>query len=160
MQSNLEAEIVTTALPNQTFKGTVLVVYPEATVQNGVTNYNVLLSVDNSAGLLKPGMTTTVSITVATHEDILYLPIEALKEVQGRDGVYLLPKELTSANSKNLSKANLPFNPVTVGFFSDNLVEITSGVAEGDHVLVALPNTPSKKSMLPSLGRMPGGGGR
>ena len=60
---------------------------PEATTANGVTTYQVLLSVNNSEGLLRPGMTTNVSVTTGSHKNVLYIPAQALHEQNGQDGV-------------------------------------------------------------------------
>ncbi|AEG60776.1 efflux RND transporter periplasmic adaptor subunit [Desulforamulus ruminis] len=141
------ADITTTAVQGKNFKGTVLVVYPEAITQNGVTNYSVLLSVENSAGQLKPGMTTNVSINTGTHKNVLYVPMAALKELNGSDGVYLAHKD-----------GELRFQPVTIGLFGLDKVEIIAGLQEGDQVAVSLTNDSGKKSF--SLWGGFGGGNR
>jgi HlyD family secretion protein len=46
---------------------------------NGVVTYQGVLSVDNSAGLLRPGLTATVEILVAETEDAILVPNGALR---------------------------------------------------------------------------------
>lgn len=157
LKSGQSAEITTTAVRDKGFKGTALVVYPEASTQNGVTNYNVLLSVENPGGLLKPGMTANVSINVGTHKNVLYVPIQALKEFNGTDGVYLAP-----ADSQK-TKDDLRFQPVTIGLFGSDKVEITSGLQAGDRVAVSFPNNETEKkssSGFGGFGSRSGGGSR
>jgi len=48
------------------------------TVQNVVT-YDVVIGVDNPDQALKPGMTANVTITTAKREDVLRIPVRALR---------------------------------------------------------------------------------
>lgn len=144
LQAGQKAEITTTALLDQTFKGEVLVVYPEATTEGGVTKYLVLLSVENSAGSLKPGLTVNVSVKVGSQSNVLYVPIQALKELNGKDGVYL-------ADDSGKTKEGLRFQPVTIGLFGGDKVEITSGLQEGDQVALSDPEDSSGKQETSSI---------
>jgi len=130
LRSGQPAEFTTTALLGQTFIGQVLVVYPEATTQNGITKYTVLLSVGNPNGVLKSGLTVNVAIEVGSQNNVLYVPIQALRQLYGTDGVYI-------ADSSQKTKGALRFQPVTIGLFGGDIVEITSGLLEGDQVAVS-----------------------
>ena len=73
------ATFVVDAYPNQVFKGKVTQVRnAPINVQNVVT-YNVVIGVDNSDLRLRPGMTANVSIIVASHENVLRIPSQALR---------------------------------------------------------------------------------
>src|SRR6185295_12932255 len=48
------------------------------TDQNVVT-YNTIIAVDNTEQLLMPGMTATVSVVVRRSQDVLRLPVAALR---------------------------------------------------------------------------------
>ena len=73
------ATFVVDAYPNQVFQGKVIQVRnAPITVQNVVT-YNVVIGVDNTDLRLKPGMTANVSIIIASREDILKIPNQALR---------------------------------------------------------------------------------
>ena len=67
------------AYPSQPFEGKVVQVrlQPE-TVQN-VVSYDTVVAVDNSKLLLKPGMTATISVEVARHENVPRVPGVALR---------------------------------------------------------------------------------
>lgn len=67
------------AYPDTVFHGSVSQVrQAPQTVQNVVT-YDVVIAVDNSALLLKPGMTATARIVTAAHKDVLRVPNAALR---------------------------------------------------------------------------------
>jgi HlyD family secretion protein len=67
------------AYPSQLFEGKVVQVrlQPE-TVQN-VVSYDTVIAVDNAKLLLKPGMTATISVEVARHENVPRIPGVALR---------------------------------------------------------------------------------
>jgi HlyD family secretion protein len=165
VKQGAQATFTSSAFENKQFTGSVEMVYPDATTQSGVTTYQVLLSVDNTDQLLKPGMTMNVSIAVGTHQNVLYIPAAALKDQNGKDGVYLTdstnsnsnmnsaPTNNNSSNSNRRSgrssqfgNAKFHFQPVVIGLFSSDRVEITSGLKEGDRVVVAMENPNSSTS--------------
>ena len=77
--SGLPAAVTVSAYPNQPFSGSVLKVEPQAVVEQNVTMFGVLVSIDNRERLLKPGMNSEVTITVARRDDVLALPVPALR---------------------------------------------------------------------------------
>lgn len=73
------AEFKVDAFPERTFVGTVgQVRQAPITVQNVVT-YDVVVNVPNPELLLKPGMTANVTIITAKRDNVLRVPIEALR---------------------------------------------------------------------------------
>ncbi|MDO8546048.1 MAG: efflux RND transporter periplasmic adaptor subunit [Nitrospirales bacterium] len=73
------ATFVVDAYPNQVFKGMILQVRnAPITVQNVVT-YNVVIGVDNTDLRLRPGMTANAAIVVASRDDVLKVPNQALR---------------------------------------------------------------------------------
>src|SRR5437867_7496205 len=73
------ASFTVDAYPGQVFPGTVAQVRnAPLTVQNVVT-YDVLIAVDNSELELKPGMTATVTITTDQRDNVLRIPLRALR---------------------------------------------------------------------------------
>ncbi|HEV8383137.1 MAG TPA: efflux RND transporter periplasmic adaptor subunit [Gemmatimonadales bacterium] len=71
--------ITVDAYPNRPFEGTVLKVEPQATVQQNVTMFNVLVRIPNPNHLLKPGMNTEVEIHVGRRDNVLAVPNAALR---------------------------------------------------------------------------------
>ncbi|MBI2799909.1 MAG: efflux RND transporter periplasmic adaptor subunit [Gammaproteobacteria bacterium] len=79
--SGQPAEFIVDAYPNIRFPAVItLVRFVPQTVDNVVT-YETLLTVDNSALLLRPGMTVTAEITVKHSADVLRVPNAALRFV-------------------------------------------------------------------------------
>ena len=66
------------AYPNRTFSGTVDNVSPQAVTVQSVTMFPVIIRMDNSSGLLKPGMNTDVSILVEQRQNALVIPNDAI----------------------------------------------------------------------------------
>jgi HlyD family secretion protein len=75
----MPATVSVSAYPNQPFTGSVLKVEPQAVVEQNVTMFGVLVSIDNRQRLLKPGMNSEVTISVARRDDVLTLPVPALR---------------------------------------------------------------------------------
>ena len=73
------------AYPNQIFRGTVTQVRINPTTVNNVVTYDVVVDVNNSSGLLLPGMTANATIDVANATNALVVPIAAVhaQAVQG-----------------------------------------------------------------------------
>jgi HlyD family secretion protein len=67
------------AYPTRTFESTVVEVRSTPTKSNGVVTYQTVLSVDNSALLLKPGMTATAEIVVDQAANAVLVPNAALR---------------------------------------------------------------------------------
>jgi HlyD family secretion protein len=152
VKEGLSATFTTSTYSDKTFTGTVTLVYPEATTNSNVTTYDVLLSVDNKEGLLKSGMTMNVKIEIGTHKDVLYVTPAALKSQNGKDGVYLATENAPNGRGYQ-------FQPVTIGYYSSERVEITEGLKEGDEVVLTLSSGTSNTSRTQQMGGMPGMGG-
>lgn len=75
----LSATVTVDAYPNRPFAGTVLKIEPQATVQQNVTMFPVLVRIENREGLLKPGMNTEVEVYVGRRVGVLTVPNAALR---------------------------------------------------------------------------------
>jgi len=73
------AEFRVDAFPSRTFHGVVHQVRLNPTTLQNVVTYDVVVSVDNPAKVLLPGMTAYVNITVAQRKDALLVPNAALR---------------------------------------------------------------------------------
>src|SRR6266487_3487803 len=79
VSSGLLTTITVDAYPNRPFEGSVLKIEPQATVQQNVTMFNVLVRIPNPSHLLKPGMNTEVEIHVGRRDNALAIPNAALR---------------------------------------------------------------------------------
>jgi macrolide-specific efflux system membrane fusion protein len=108
------------------------------TVENNVVTYNVKLLLVRAEEGIKPGMTASVDVTVAERRGVLRLPTSAVSPREGQATVtVLLPDGETETRT------------VRTGLKGDDDIEITSGLKEGDRVVLQ-PGRPGA----------PGGGGQ
>ena len=79
VRAGLTATVTVDAFPDRPFTGTVEKIEPQATIQQSVTMFPVLISIDNQARLLMPGMNGEVSIEVERRENVLAVPNDAVR---------------------------------------------------------------------------------
>lgn len=77
-----EATVIVDAFPDRPFRGVVEKIEPQAVVQQNVTMFPVLVSLENREGLLLPGMNGEVSIISDRRENVLSIPNEAIRSVR------------------------------------------------------------------------------
>jgi HlyD family secretion protein len=80
-----EATATFDAYPDRPFRGVVEKIEPIAVVQQSVTMFPVLVTLQNLDGSLKPGMNGEVSVLVDTRENALVVPNDAIR--QTREGL-------------------------------------------------------------------------
>jgi HlyD family secretion protein len=71
--------VTVTAYPNQPFRGKVEKIEPQATANQTVTTFAVLIDLRNESGLLRPGMNADVAIMVTERRGVLAVPTGALR---------------------------------------------------------------------------------
>jgi HlyD family secretion protein len=133
------------ALAGQRFPATVKVVAPTATVQSGVVSYAIQVQLSQGASMVRPGMTATAAITIASREDVVVVPNRAIKTVQRNKTV-----DVQTADGK------IETRPVRVGLANDSQSEIVEGLVAGERVI--LPTT-AVRSVSSGGGGGPMGGG-
>ncbi|RMD91970.1 MAG: efflux RND transporter periplasmic adaptor subunit, partial [Calditrichaeota bacterium] len=84
------AEIEVDALPDEVFHGVVSEIAHTATTrgrgtQEEVTNFEVKIAILDNVEKLRPGMSATVEIKTETHENVLYVPIQAITMREAKD---------------------------------------------------------------------------
>lgn len=126
-------EITAAALAGQTFQGTVERVSVNGTTTGGFTTYPVTIVI-RDYGDLKPGMNVSATILGETVEDALCVPVGAVN----RGGTVLVPGEgaMTEDGTAVADAAKLEERPVTLGVSDDAYIQVTSGLEEGETVLV------------------------
>lgn len=77
-----EATVVVDAFPDRTFRGVIEKIEPQAVVQQNVTMFPVLVSLENREGLLLPGMNGEVSIISDRRENVIAVPNEAIRSMR------------------------------------------------------------------------------
>jgi HlyD family secretion protein len=79
IRPGMAATVSVAAYPNQPFPGKVVKIEPQAVVEQNVTMFAVLVAIDNSDGLLMPGMNAEVDVLIARSEDVVTIPVMALR---------------------------------------------------------------------------------
>ncbi|MFW6193066.1 MAG: efflux RND transporter periplasmic adaptor subunit [Gemmatimonadota bacterium] len=79
IESGLPVEITVEAYRDQSFRGEVEKIEPQATVEQNVTMFPVLSRIENEDRVLRPGMNADVEIVVGRKEDVLALPNSGIK---------------------------------------------------------------------------------
>ncbi|MDP6099835.1 MAG: HlyD family efflux transporter periplasmic adaptor subunit [Dehalococcoidia bacterium] len=199
------AVITMDAIPETTLRGQVKSISPVAQVQQGVVGYPVVISVVTGEVAARPrgftpggegsearprspgseggtdvqpreGMSASVEIVVEMRRNVLIVPGQAVRSVQGIQVVALVTGEVEEERQAAVERflASLDFNltpaqqraldeglqdiarpqAVEVGLSDGRNTEITSGVQEGDEVLL-----PESAVINPRSGGF-GGGGR
>lgn len=143
------------AFPKRTFKGQVAQVrQAPVSVQNVIT-YDVVITVDNSELLLKPGMTATARIVTAESRQVLRVPAQALRFTPTAASKSGLAGSVKSGQQLVwvARGGKLVAIPVTVGLVGDTFAEIKAGdLKAADQVVTSeaaagTPQTPSTPSL-------------
>lgn len=95
------------------------------TVVANVVTYTVTLLLDKKLEEIKPGMTGNVDVIISQKQNVLRLPVTAINPRNGRATVQVLKPDGTQETRQ-----------VTTGLKGDDDIEITSGLDDGDKVVV------------------------
>ncbi len=79
IRPGMPANVSVAAYPNQPFPGEVVKIEPQAVIEQNVTMFAVLVSIQNPDGLLMPGMNAEVEMSVARADDAMTIPVMALR---------------------------------------------------------------------------------
>ncbi len=85
IRPGMQASVSVASYPNQPFPGEVVKIEPQAVVEQNVTMFAVLVSIQNPEGLLLPGMNAEVEVSIARSEDVLTIPVMALRTSRDLD---------------------------------------------------------------------------
>ncbi|MHC4494752.1 MAG: efflux RND transporter periplasmic adaptor subunit [Planctomycetota bacterium] len=130
IEPNQPAEITVEAFPDKSFTGKVLKKAPLADTEDWLNPdlkvYSTDVGIDGTHDALKTGMTGKVTVIIDKLQDVLYVPIQCVVTVED--------KKICHVAGSPAQKRE-----VETGLFNDNFVEIKSGLAEGEKVLLDPP---------------------
>ena len=114
------------------FKGKVREIRPKAVIKDNVVNYEVILDIEKkNISKLRPEMTANVVVTTGTRKNVLTIPKSAVKR-KGKKTFTVM-----QVDGKLVDKS------IELGWRDDKVIEVISGLAEGDQV--GIPNKPITK---------------
>ncbi|MFA4967022.1 MAG: efflux RND transporter periplasmic adaptor subunit [Candidatus Margulisiibacteriota bacterium] len=142
IRTGQKATIVLDAYPDNKTDAAVESIEYESQVINNVTIYQVYVQPVAVPSYFRSGMSATVNFAQESKDNVLMLPIKAIKKSNGQSFVFKDGKEKPIAAY-----------PVTTGMESTDSIEIVSGLSEGDEVY--LPDAATASALL---SRRRGGG--
>jgi hypothetical protein len=126
---------------DKTYEGEVASVSEVGTYSDSGSTFTAKVTFKND-GNVKIGMTGTVSITLEKAENVIAVPVSAVSQHRGKKVVTVQKNDDTTEQVE-----------VETGVENDAFVEIKSGLAEGDTVVIPV----SEDSSDSRFGGMPGG---
>ncbi len=121
-KGSIPVRVIVDAFPERTFAG--FIDYIGATMDEGTRTVKVRATLDNSDGLLRPGMFCKVNIAMGEDKEVLAIPASALLSDEGVEFVFT---QLTD----ELYVRRL----VTKGRSANGFVELVSGLSEGEPIV-------------------------
>ncbi|MEN6389578.1 MAG: efflux RND transporter periplasmic adaptor subunit [Syntrophomonas sp.] len=126
IKTGLECSVWVDTYPDQKFSGQVMIINPVA--ETGSRVFECKVKVKNSDELLKPGMFARVSIKFGEDQPVLAVPLEALSSKQGLYYVFIPEGDVVKEKK------------VEIGALMGNMVEIKSGLAGGQIIVISNVN--------------------
>ena len=125
VHEGLEAGFTVDTYADTDFRGKVTAIYPKAVIQDNVVNYIVTFAITDFQGkTLRPEMTANVTIFLAARKNVLAVPTAAVVREQGESYVTILDGDRTERRK------------IKAGWKDNGYTEITSGVSEGEKVVI------------------------
>jgi len=140
-----KATFTVDAFPQRSFDAELISVHNAPNIENGVVTYKGVMTVDNSSGLLRPGLTANADITVAALTDTLFVPNGALRFTPIDAVADSRPPASPGADATGrvwLLENGVPVpRDLSLGRSNGQLTEVLSGdVAAGEDVIVDVGN--------------------
>jgi HlyD family secretion protein len=125
--------------PDVEISGEITSIAPSADQgRDGIVSFDVRLSLGESELPILVGMTADARLITAENDDVLLVPNAALT-ADRQEGTYTVNLVTGESDGKPIIEEV----PVTVGLRDGSFSEITSGLAEGDQVLIGELRTPT-----------------
>ena len=130
-----QAFISLDAYPDVKVKAAVDHIAYESTIVSNVTTYNVDILPESVPDVFRSGMSANVNIVEQSKEDVLLIPVEAVKKEKNEDFVFL---------SQN--KGQRPVKQkIETGISDGKDIEIVSGITRNDTVIIESPKFTASK---------------
>jgi HlyD family secretion protein len=131
IKPGLPAIVTLDALPGERFFGTVSSIAPLPNAGMpwlaDVKLYKSEVDLEADSSLLRSGMTCKAEIVIAQHDDVVYIPVQAVISVGGKPTVYVLENGAPVART------------VKTGLDNNRMICIEEGLEEGELVLMSPP---------------------
>jgi HlyD family secretion protein len=122
------ARIKVESFKDKTFTGKVTKIAPMGVEKDNVTTFEVRVSINNPGGELKANMTANAEIMLDEHKGVLTVPEDAVIYDNKQNAFVDVPDSHQKDGFRKI--------PVAVGLSNGSVTEITSGVNEGQQVVL------------------------
>jgi HlyD family secretion protein len=122
------ARIKVESFRDRSFNGKVTKISPMGVEKDNVTTFEVRVSINNPGGELKALMTANAEILLDEHKGVLTVPENAVTYDNQKNASVEIPDKSQKDGTRKV--------PVTVGLSNGSVTEITSGLKEGDPVVL------------------------
>lgn len=132
VQPGLPVEVKVDALPNKSYKGTLLKIAPfpnayQMRLNPDLKVYMTQVKLDGKHAELRTGMSCEAEVLIDELNDALFVPIQAVVEQGGQHFAYLKGPDGPQRT------------PVEIGLDNNSMVHVKDGLADGQEVLLAPP---------------------
>ncbi len=130
VRPEMRAHVQIEALKNRVVEGHVTSIAPIALLnwRSDVRNFEGIIKLSNPPRGLRPGMTASVEISMPRRENVLAVPTEAVANDDGHDFCFVV------------SEDGLERREITLGETTQDMAEVTSGLKEGEQVVLNPPD--------------------
>ncbi|MDD3003077.1 MAG: efflux RND transporter periplasmic adaptor subunit [Candidatus Shapirobacteria bacterium] len=132
-----KADVKFDAIENKTYKGVVERFDEKGTVVQGVSKYNLYISIIDADEKIKSGMTADADIITSELTNVLAVPNTAIKPYQKGRAVRVLD-----------DKGNIQYLPVKIGVRGKEFTQIIEGLKEGQKIIVSLTSEQTPKASM------------
>lgn len=147
VQLGQPATLTFDAISGKEYQGTVSKIASVGVSTQNVVDYSVTITITNPDSDIKPGMTAVVNITANKYENILLVPNQAIRVVDGNRVVYIQD-----------STGNLSTVTVDLGISSDAYSQVLGGdLKVGDRIVLNPSDTATTPSAQGARGLFGGG---
>ncbi|MGB5769781.1 MAG: efflux RND transporter periplasmic adaptor subunit [Crocosphaera sp.] len=133
IQQGQPVTVAADAFPNEIFQGQVVLIAPEAVVEENVTSFEVTIGLITGRDKLLSRMNVDVAFLGQQISDALVVPTVAIVTQEGETGVMVADEN-----------EQPQFKPVTIGQVLDEKTQILSGLTSGERVFIDLPDDQKK----------------
>ncbi|MGF7184608.1 multidrug efflux pump subunit AcrA (membrane-fusion protein) [Desulfitispora alkaliphila] len=117
-----EVQVEVAAASSEPLIGVVKYVSPAADLQT--RQFPIKVSIENSEGVLRPGMFASLNFATERQEDALVVPKEAVVNNNGQQVVYVVEEDQVHERT------------ITTGVESANMIQVLTGVELGEEIVV------------------------
>jgi HlyD family secretion protein len=122
------ARIKVESFRDRYFQGKVTKISPMGVEKDNVTTFEVRVSINNPGGELKAQMTANAEILLDEHKGVLTVPENAVIYDAQKNAFVEIPDKQQKDGKRKI--------PIRVGLANGSLTEVTSGLKEGDQVVL------------------------